>query len=86
MISIDTIENKPKMQKIEMLGGFLICPSDYIILNREDAEHFAYASVVEVRNAKFGVPHFLVFSLKDATDYNKNVLLNLINVTTKKKP
>ena len=68
-ISINSSESKPKMQKIEMLNGCLICPSDYIILNRDAAEYCDYASVVEVRNAKFGVPHFVYFHLKDANDY-----------------
>lgn len=69
-ISIDSIENKPKMQKIEMFNGVLICPSDYIILNKEDAKYCEYASVVEVRNAKFGVPHFIYFHSKEANAYN----------------
>lgn len=68
-ISIDSIECKPKMQKIQMLNSFLICPNDYIILNRDDAIYCEYASVVEVRNAKFGVPHFIYFHCKDASDY-----------------
>ncbi len=68
-ISIDSIESKPKMQKIEMLNGVLICPNDYIILNKEAAEYCKYASVVEVRNAKFGVPHFLYFHSKEANAY-----------------
>lgn len=71
-ISIDSIESKPKMQKIEMLDGVLICPSDYIILNREAAEACDYASVVEVRNAKFGVPHFVFFHSKDAINYDQS--------------
>ena len=68
-ISIDSIESKPKMQRIDMLNGCLICPSDYIILNRDDAEFCDYASVVEVRNAKFGVPHFVYFHSKEANEY-----------------
>ena len=68
-ISIDSIESKPKMQRIDMLNGCLICPSDYIILNRDDAEFCDYASVVEVRNAKFGVPHFVYFNSKEANEY-----------------
>lgn len=68
-ISLDSIESKPKMQKIEMLNGILICPNDYIILNKEDAQYCEYASVVEVRNAKFGVPHFLYFNSKEVNAY-----------------
>lgn len=71
-ISIDSIESKPKMQKIEMLNGALICPSDYIILNRDEAEDSEFASVVEVRNAKFGVPHFVFFHHKNANDYTQS--------------
>lgn len=68
-ISIDSVENKPKMQRIDMLNSCLICPADYIILNRGDATHCNYASVVEVRNAKFGVPHFVFFNTKEVNDY-----------------
>lgn len=71
-ISIDAIETKPKMQKLEMLNGVLICPSDYIILNREEAKYCEYASVVEVRNAKFGVPHFIYFNYKEASNYTNH--------------
>lgn len=71
-ISIDSIESKPKMQKIEMLDSVLICPSDYIILNQDAAAHCRFASVVEVRNAKFGVPHFVYFHTKEADEYTEN--------------
>lgn len=33
-------------------------------------EYCEYASVVEVRNAKFGVPHFIYFHSKEANAYN----------------
>ena len=55
---IDFFENGRSMQKINMLNSCLVCPSDYIILNRDDAKRSYYASVVEVSNALFGVPHF----------------------------
>ena len=71
-ISLDSIESKPKMQKTEMLNGILICPNDYIILNKEDAQYCEYASVVEVRNAKFGVPHFLYFNSKEVIFFRNN--------------
>ena len=63
-ISIDSIESKPKMQKIEMFNGVLICPSDYIILNKEEAEYCEYASVVEVRNANSACHTSFTFILK----------------------
>lgn len=71
-ISIDSIEKSPQMQKIPIADGVLICPSDYIILNREDAEYCRFASVVEVRNTSYGVPHFLYFSTKKAGEYTKS--------------
>lgn len=68
-ISIDSIKQEPKMQKIEIQDGVLLCPNDYIILNKSEAEYCRYASVVEVRNAKFGVPHFVFFSPKKIGEY-----------------
>lgn len=65
-------DEEPKMQRIEMLGGVLVCPADYIILNREDAKNSLYASVVEVRHAGYGVPHFVFFSSREAKTYTRS--------------
>ena len=67
---IDSIKSEPEMQKIEMMDSVLVCPKDYIIVNKEDALMCQYASVVEVRNSDFKVPHFLYFSTKEINDYN----------------
>lgn len=85
-ISTGNMESKPKMQRIEMLNGILICPSDYIILNKEDAEHCEYASVVEVRNAKFGVPHFIYFHSKEADAYTDNDCKTIEDLCVKEWP
>lgn len=66
---IDFFENGRSMQKINMLNSCLVCPSDYIILNRDDAKRSYYASVVEVSNALFGVPHFIYFNSKSVKSY-----------------
>ena len=66
------IEIKPKMQEIEMQNGILICPFDYIILNKEAAGQCEYASVVEVKNAPFGVPHFIFFHSRKADTYTND--------------
>ena len=66
---IDFFENGTAMQKIDMLNGCLVCPSDYIILNRDDANRSYYASVVEVSNALFEVPNFIYFNSKSAKSY-----------------
>ena len=68
----DSDDGKPVVKKIKMLNGFLVCPGDYIILNRSEAGHCKYASVVAVRNAGFDVPHFVYFSSKEASDYTDN--------------
>lgn len=68
-IAIDASISLPKMQQIEMLNGYLVCPCDYIVLNKDVAMQCEYASVVEVRNAGFGVPHFLYFHTKEANKY-----------------
>ena len=68
-INVNEVEKALKMQKIPIANGVLLCPSDYIILNRIDADSCLYASVVEVRNAKFGVPHFIYLSTKKIGEY-----------------
>ena len=56
-------EEKPKMKKIKLADGYLIIPSDWIIVNPEKAEDSRYAAVLECRNSvKYGIPHFIYFN------------------------
>lgn len=49
-----------KLRKIKLYDGYLIIPSDWIVVNEEKAKNCRYACVLECRNsAKFGVPHFI---------------------------
>lgn len=75
-----------KMKKIKLKGGYLIIPSDWIVLNEEEASMYEYAGVVEVRrNAEFNdVPHFVFFNeYKRARDYN-DVLKDKVNALCSK--
>ena len=83
---IDSIKIKPNMQKIDMFNGYLICPNDYIILNRDDAIHCNHASVVEVRDSDFGVPHFIFFSLKDVNNYTASDINTIEKLCVKEWP
>ena len=61
------IANGPKdeetMKKVKIANGYLIIPSDWIVVNSEQAENCRYAAVLECRNsAKYGVPHFIYFN------------------------
>jgi hypothetical protein len=51
------------MKKIKLADGYLIIPSDWIVVNPEQAENCRYAAVIECRNSeKYGVPHFIYFN------------------------
>lgn len=48
------------MKKIRLCDGYLLIPSDWIVVNPERAESCRYATVLECRNSKkYGVPHFI---------------------------
>lgn len=48
------------MKKIKLADGYLVIPSNWIVVNPERAENCRYAAVLECRNsAKYGVPHFI---------------------------
>ena len=68
-------DEEPTMKKIKLADGYLIIPSDWIIVNPERAEHCRYAAVLECRNsAKYGVPHFIYFNdFRYACDYTEKM-------------
>lgn len=48
------------MKKVKLTDGYLIVPSDWIIVNPEKAENCRYAAVLECRNsAQYDIPHFI---------------------------
>lgn len=83
-LNIDAINSEPKMKKIPMMNSVLVCPDDYIIVNEEYAKLCGFATVVEVRNSAFHVPHFLYFSPKDIHEYHDGDY-NEINALCAKK-
>lgn len=53
---------KPNMTRYVIKNGYAILPSNWIILNEEEAIHSTSVSVVECRNSsKYKIPHFAVF-------------------------
>ena len=52
-------ENEP-MKKIKLKDGYLIIPSDWIVLNEDEGHLYSYAGVIECRNSeKYSIPHFV---------------------------
>lgn len=48
------------MKKVKLEDGYLIIPTDWIVVNPEQAENCRYAAVLECRNyERYGVPHFI---------------------------
>lgn len=51
---------EPTMKKIKLADGYLIIPSDWIVVNPEQAENCHYAAVLECMHSdQYGVPHFI---------------------------
>lgn len=57
--------------KMKLLDGYLLIPSDWLVVNPEMAERCRYAAVLECRNhIKYEVPHFVFFTnYKNACEY-----------------
>jgi len=57
--------NKIEMRKIIIKNGYITIPTDWILLNPDEAKNCTYAAVVECRySEKYGIPHFLHFNNK----------------------
>ena len=70
---MDNSDLLPNMKKIYLKQGYVIFPSDWIILSDVcgKPEQCMYAGVVECRNAKkYRIPHFIFFSdYRNSADY-----------------
>ena len=68
-------DEESNMIKIKLADGYLLIPSDWIVVNPERAEVCRYAAVLECRNSlKYGVPHFIYFNnFKHACDYTEHM-------------
>jgi hypothetical protein len=80
-----TIDKATSLKKIPILDGFLLCPENWIIVNPDAAENSLYACVIECRNsAKYGVPHFVVFTqrqyVKDYSAEDENYIFHLCSL------
>lgn len=57
---VEEKEEEPKMKTVKLADGYLVIPSDWIVVNPEYAENYRYAAVIECRNSeKYGIPHFI---------------------------
>lgn len=81
-------DEEPTMRKIKLADGYLIIPSDWIIVNPERAENCRYAAVLECRNsAKYGVPHFIYFNnFRYACDYTDHMEAEFYSLCKKAWP
>ena len=63
------------MKKIEIADGYLIIPSDWIVVNPEQAKSCRYAAVLECKNSeRYNVPHFIYFNnYKYANEYTESL-------------
>ena len=68
-LTVTSVLSEKQMKKIRLADGILIYPEDCILLNDGFAKLYRYVSIVEVRNAKFPVPHFIYFSDKEVNRY-----------------
>lgn len=85
-VNLYDVKKEIKMKKINIKDGVLICPSDYVILNEECAKDFKYASVVEVRNANFKIPHFIYLSDIKIGEYNIHIIKRIETMCKEKWP
>ena len=71
---IEEVEENNTMKKIEIADGYLIIPSDWIVVNPEHAKSCRYAAVLECRNSeRYKVPHFIYFNnYKYANQYTES--------------
>lgn len=61
------------MQTVDMDRCTLLCPADYIIINKSCAKKSTHASVIELKNAGFGIPHFVYLADRPAASYSAHI-------------
>lgn len=81
-------DDEPSMRKVRLLDGYLIIPSDWILVNEEEAANCRYAAVMECRNsAKHGVPHFIYFNnFQYAREYTEDMEKRFLSLCEKAWP
>lgn len=68
-ISLDELTDEPEMVRYDIEGGYVICPSDWIVVNPEMARQCIRAGVVECR-VKNKMPHLLFFTNLRSSKYD----------------
>ena len=82
------LEILPKTIQIPLKEGYITIPSDWIVLNPEEAGECMYAGIVECRNhERYGIPHFVFFTnIRCACDYSKQYIQQIDEMCTKVWP
>ena len=47
LVSIDEVSNQPNMTRLELKGGYVLYPLDWIVVNQKEAMECTYAGVIE---------------------------------------
>lgn len=70
-----SVQSSDRMRKVKLKDGYLIIPSNWIVLNEDEGNKYAYAGVVECRNSGlYNVPHFVFLNeYKYGCDYNEEL-------------
>lgn len=86
-LSVTSILNEKQMKKIRLADGCLIYPSDdFILLNESASQVYRNVCVVEVRNAKFEIPHFIYFSKDTVSTYKEADIAYIKQLCVQKWP
>lgn len=72
IVSIDEVANQPNMTRLELKGGYVLYPLDWIVVNQKEAMECTYAGVIECRLASYNMPHLLFFLRKKMSALTKD--------------
>lgn len=86
-LSVDRNDSESNLKKTLIKNGIFICPSSYIMINREAALDSLYACIIECRNSEsFGakylgetIPHFVYFCNTKYADSYDDAFYELVN-------
>ena len=72
--------DETSMMKLNLQDGYMYYPSNWILLNPEDAAKTNYACVVECRNStKYNIPHFVYLNNVQSAEFYTSEFKEAIN-------